>query len=78
MISHDNYTWITDSMVSATNIITPEKVGKIRTLSILPLSHVSAQLTDLIITLRTGSNLFFANPSALQGSLTRFLKICKP
>ena len=48
MISHDNYTWITRSIGKSIGLDDPEKVGKQRLLSMLPLSHVAAQLTDLV------------------------------
>jgi long-chain-fatty-acid--CoA ligase ACSBG len=78
MISHDNYTWIADATVKRFNFDTPEKIGKGRMLSLLPLSHVAAQLTDLVIGAKMGYNLYFADPSALQGNLVRFLQVCRP
>ena len=78
MISHDNYTYICDVAGRATQLWTPEKEGKSRVLSLLPLSHVAAQLVDLIIAIRGGANLFFTDPSALQGNLVKFLVACKP
>lgn len=78
MISHDNYTWVTDATVEVTQMLTPDKVGKIRVLSLLPLSHVAAQLVDLVIAVRIGMNVFFTDPSALQGNLVHFLKACRP
>ena len=78
MISHDNYTWVTDATVEVTQMLTPDKVGKIRVLSLLPLSHVAAQLVDLVLAVRIGMNVFFTDPSALQGNLVHFLKACKP
>lgn len=47
-------------------------------ISMLPLSHVAAQLVDLVLCIRFGFNLFFTDPSALQGNLVRFLLISKP
>lgn len=47
-------------------------------ISMLPLSHVAAQLVDLVLCVRFGFNLFFTDPSALQGNLVRFLQISKP
>jgi len=44
----------------------------------LPLSHVAAQLVDLVITLRFGISVFFTDPSALQGNLIKFMLIAKP
>lgn len=39
---------------------------------------MAAQFADFLIPLKVGANLFFTDPTALQGSLVRFLKICKP
>lgn len=47
-------------------------------LSLLPLSHVAAQLVDLVISVRMGYSLFFTDPSALQGNLVKFLQVCRP
>jgi len=47
-------------------------------LSLLPLSHVAAQITDFVIGTKMGYNLYFADPSALQGNLVRFLQVCRP
>lgn len=44
----------------------------------LPLSHVAAQLVDLVITIRGGANVFFTDPSALQGNLVKFMLACRP
>ena len=44
----------------------------------LPLSHIAAQLIDLVVTVRAGGNLFFTDPSALQGNLVKFLLACRP
>jgi long-chain-fatty-acid--CoA ligase ACSBG len=59
-------------------MITPEKQGNIRCLSLLPLSHVAAQMVDLILAVRIGMTVFFADPSALQGNLVKFLKAARP
>jgi long-chain-fatty-acid--CoA ligase ACSBG len=78
MISHDNYTWVTDSISSIMKLNTPEKLGTGRLISLLPLSHVAAQLLDLVVSLRVGNNVFFTDPSALQGNLVKFLLACRP
>lgn len=44
----------------------------------LPLSHVAAQLVDLVITIRGGANVFFTDPTALQGNLVKFMLACRP
>ncbi len=40
-----------------------------RMVSFLPLSHVAAQFSDIVSPLDEGSHVYFADPSALQGSL---------
>lgn len=78
MISHDNYTWITDAIAVKIGISDPEKIGKNRIISLLPLSHVAAQLLDLVVSVRFGVSVYFADPSALQGNLVKFLLISRP
>lgn len=78
MISHDNYTWVSDRIGHEFDFYDPSNYGKIRILSMLPLSHVAAQLVDLVIAIRFGVSVFFTDPSALQGNLVRFLQIAKP
>lgn len=78
MISHDNYTWVSDATIKRFGFDKEEKMGKGRMLSLLPLSHVAAQVTDLVMAAKMGFNLYFADPSALQGNLVRFLQICRP
>ena len=78
MISHDSYTYICANVAKATNAWRPQMEGKGRLLSMLPLSHVAAQLIDLVIGVRAGANLFFTDPSALQGNLVKFLQASRP
>lgn len=78
MISHDNYTWVTDAVGRRFEFDDPKRAGKGRILSMLPLSHVAAQLVDLVVTVRFGLSVFFTDPSALQGNLVKFLLIAKP
>jgi long-chain-fatty-acid--CoA ligase ACSBG len=78
MISHDNYTWVTDATVNILKLDSQEKIGKNRTISLLPLSHVAAQLLDLVVGPRVGGNIFLTDPSALQGNLVKFLLACRP
>ena len=78
MISHDNYTFICDVSAKSTGIWKQENEGTARVLSMLPLSHVAAQLVDLVITIRGGANVFFTDPTALQGNLIKFMLACRP
>ena len=59
MISHDNYTWTTDAIGRKFNFHVEPKLGNSRVLSMLPLSHVAAQIIDLVVCVRFGFNLFF-------------------
>lgn len=77
MISHDNYTWVTDAVGRRFEFDTKYR-GISRMLSLLPLSHVAAQLIDLVITIRFGASLYFTDASVLQGNLVKFLQIAKP
>jgi len=61
----------------ATNIIGGRNVGS-RIVSFLPLSHVVAELIDIVISVKYGINVFFALPDALQGSLVETLKEVRP
>lgn len=71
MLSHDNYTW-TKRSVSARR---KKDGGSLRMVSYLPLSHVAAQLQDIVGSALDGMHVCFAQPSALQGiSLIETLK----
>lgn len=78
MISHDNYTWTCEAIIRKYNFRAPHINGKGRAISLLPLSHVAAQLSDLIVMPSNGGTLFFADASALQGNLLKFLLVCRP
>lgn len=78
MISHDNYTWTTDAIGRRMKFDKQPKLGNSRLISLLPLSHVAAQIVDLVVTIRFGGNVFFTDQTALQGNLVKFLQIAKP
>jgi len=78
MISHDNYTWTTNAIGKTVGLDAEGLNDRGRILSLLPLSHVAAQLLDLIVCVHFGGSLFFADPSALQGNLVKFLLIARP
>lgn len=46
--------------------------------SFLPLSHVAAQFSDIVSPLDEGIHVYFADPSALQGSLITTLLEVRP
>jgi long-chain-fatty-acid--CoA ligase ACSBG len=77
MISHDNYSFCMD--------ITREKLGDVKTLdgngrvlTYLPMSHMAAQLVDIVGPLSYGSHVFFPHPSVLQNNMLKYLLIAKP
>ena len=45
-----------------------------RLVSYLPLSHVAAQFSDVVSPLDEGAHVYFADPSALQGTLIQTLQ----
>ena len=78
MISHDNYTWVTGAIGEHFQLKNSGLIGKGRLISMLPLSHVAAQLVDLVLCIKFGLSVFFTDPSALQGNLVKFLHIARP
>ncbi len=72
MISHDSYTWTKKAMNNVYK--RDESKGQMRVVSYLPLSHVAAQFSDLICPLDEAIHTFFAEPSALQGTLIQTLQ----
>ncbi|CAD8089571.1 unnamed protein product [Paramecium sonneborni] len=75
MLSHDNYVF---TITQQKRKYVMQGNGEMRLVSYLPLSHVVAQLIDIIGFARWGAHLFFANPDALQGSLIHTLKEVRP
>ena len=71
MLSHDNVTWSCKIFANhyVTNGMLPGKV-----VSYLPLSHVAAQMIDIVYTFYSGSCCYFAQTDALKGSLSTTLK----
>jgi acyl-CoA synthetase (AMP-forming)/AMP-acid ligase II len=71
MLTHDNITWTVQSMLSATpkGTITKDDVM----ISYLPLSHIAAQMLDMHQPMKTGCQIYFAQPDALQGSLGKYI-----
>jgi len=80
MMSHDNFIWTFKSFNESVG--TPDDFT-LRVISYLPLSHVAAQIVDIIAPLvvtadeRPGE-LWFARPDALKGSLKLTLAACRP
>ena len=74
MISHDNLCWTSKTMLSTIDALQPDDC----LISYLPLSHIAAQMLDLHCPMVSGSQVYFAQPDALRGSLGVTLKEVKP
>jgi long-chain-fatty-acid--CoA ligase ACSBG len=74
MLSHDNYTWTSSYFLHEYET----QFGNERMVSFLPLSHVAAQILDIVGSLLCGGTVWFAEPTALQGTLVETLKEAKP
>ena len=75
MITNDNVTWTTDTMLHCTRRELGEDDVMI---SYLPLSHIAAQMLDMHVPMRKGLQMYFAQPDALKGSLGATLKEVRP
>lgn len=73
MLSHDNYTWPSSQTVKKYPVYDNDRI-----VSYLPLSHVAAQLIDIVSTMISGIEVFFAEPTALQGTLVETLREVRP
>lgn len=79
MLSHDNLTW---DVAAVMNVI-KKQMGKTLgceqvILSYLPLSHIAAQMLDIMFTCYTGGSIWFATPDALKGGLLPLLQQTRP
>ena len=54
------------------------KIEDIKIVSYLPLSHIAGLVFDVIANVLYGSQLYFAKPDALQGTLVETLTWCRP
>ena len=74
MLSHDSLTWETHTVLSHGERERPGSVGPHnRVVSYLPLSHIAGLCDGPLQHLGTVSELFFARPDALQGTLVNTL-----
>jgi long-chain-fatty-acid--CoA ligase ACSBG len=73
MISHDNLVWTAKNIVTLFEF-TEDDTG----CSYLPLSHIAAQILDLVGPMTCGAGVWFAQPDALKGSLVDTLKEVRP
>ena len=74
MISHDNLSWTSSTMMSIIQALRPTD----SLISYLPLSHIAAQMLDLHCPMGSGSQVWFAQADALRGSLGTTLKEVRP
>lgn len=77
MLSHDNYTWVKRA-VDYRRPVADREGEQERGVSYLPLSHVAAQLQDVTGAMMEGMHVYFAEPSALQGTLVQTLQEVRP
>lgn len=82
MISHDNCLWTAVTCVYSCLDVRSEKERDefylLRFVSYLPLSHIAAQVVDMYVPLCQRSEVWFARPDALKGSLVKTLQQCHP
>lgn len=79
MISHDNMTWTILSVVAMIKRNFGVQMGNSdRLVSFLPMSHIAAQLIDIMLPVVCGLQSYFAQPDALKGSLGVTLKEVRP
>lgn len=76
MITNDNITWTVSAMLNATRRGYMNNADIM--ISYLPLSHIAAQMLDMHVPIKTGTQIFFAQPDALKGSLGATLKDVRP
>ena len=74
MLSHDNMVWTPRSTLA----MNPADTSPKRVISYLPLSHVAALAGDILAPLSSGNHVWFADPTALQGTLMQTVKEVKP
>lgn len=74
MLSHDNVTW---TAAAITKLFEFNFGSEVLT-SYLPLSHIAAQLNDIVIPVTMASAVYFAQPDALKGSLLGTLQEVRP
>lgn len=74
MISHDNITWTANNICKHYMPLGCDD----RVVSFLPLSHIAAQIIDIHAMLIVGGGTYFAEPTALKGTLTNSLRDIRP
>lgn len=74
MLSHDNAVWAAKNCARSFRW----RYGCETMISYLPLSHVAAQIVDIVIPIVYGATIYFAQPDALKGTLGDTLKEVRP
>ncbi|EGD73701.1 AMP dependent ligase [Salpingoeca rosetta] len=75
MITHDNVTWTSATLAASLPNMT---FGKEHIVSYLPLSHIAAQILDMHAPMILGATVWFAQPTALKGTLVQTLQEVRP
>lgn len=73
MLSHDNLTWTANVVAQIICVNRDDRI-----VSLLPLSHIAAQLVDLVCPLIMGTPVFFSRPDVLRGTLLQTLLKARP
>ncbi|OAF67225.1 hypothetical protein A3Q56_05054 [Intoshia linei] len=74
MLSHDNLVWTASQFFTSIGV----ECNHERLISYLPLSHIAAQMLDIVGSIITHSTIYFAQPTALKGSLITTMKDVEP
>lgn len=79
MLSHDNIVWTVTCVLGMVKRNLNHDITNVdRIVSYLPLSHIAAQLADILLPVVSGLQVYFAQPDALKGSLVVTLKEVRP
>ncbi|OAF66429.1 hypothetical protein A3Q56_05854 [Intoshia linei] len=78
MLTHDNLIWTSKKFSSEVTGKSRFIFGKEKLISYLPLSHIAPQLLDIVAPILLGSTVYFAQPSALKGTLSQTLREVTP
>jgi long-chain-fatty-acid--CoA ligase ACSBG len=76
MITNDNITWTCSTLLLCSRYGFLDSTDVM--ISYLPLSHIAAQMLDMHMPVKTGMQIYFAQPDALKGSLGATLKDVRP
>ncbi|XP_039307957.1 very long-chain-fatty-acid--CoA ligase bubblegum isoform X2 [Solenopsis invicta] len=76
MLSHDNVLHDLRMLLLALGNVLKEKSEIV--ISYLPLSHVAAQIIDIIANIMMATTVYFADPGALKGTLINTLSVAQP